>query len=464
MSRKLVILACLAISVSFYITSQLSVSIQYLHNEKVPAKQDAPKNTVLNEEDILMSFRHGNTGSLSDPIAVSHTRIASISTTYLHPILIYRQGLTSLIPSKIPVVLWPYMDAAQKLGKRSSADVLHIEVNGVEESSILQLADSGVRTLEENVVWVTDAKFQYSVWCTRLAEKALKVAEMRTNQGMTPIWPIFVVDFTDPPGAPRRCSQLEDVVGVSHVLYFKRSIVARNWNFTKNWLDFQEPNQTPDFEHTPLIVRTDIVEGMANNLTNLSRLVYRNRPVDVAHYWPPSTLPLNLGNLRNRVSASLVDHLGKDYQVFCDVVGKHDRVGRRNAQTAYIESMRDTKIIVVAQRDTYEDHYRLYEALASGALVMTDPMFTSPFQNGTHLLVYDSLSHLIDLVKYYLSHDDERLKVASSGYYFAMDRHRSHHRMEEIVLGKPITTCERPGAISQCPFTVHSNEWLIGAS
>jgi hypothetical protein len=385
------------------------------------------------------------------------------NATMVHPILAYRQGLSAFLPPFIPVVLWPYMDSALKAGKGTSADVQHIEVNGVEESSILQLAKDGIRTLNQNVVWVTDAKFPYSLWCTRLVEKAIKILDLKKDQDLPGTLLIYVVDFTDPPNPPKTCPKLEEAVGSSHVLYFKRSIVSRSWNFTANWLDLGEPLPTLGFEQTPLIVRSDILEGMAAGVTSLSGLVHLERPVDVAHHWPPSTEVAKFSNLRNRVSTWLLDHLGKDYRVFCDIVGTHDRIGRRSAQQAYIESLRETKIIVVAQRDTYEDHYRLYEALASGALVMTDPMHTSPFKNGTHLLVYESLPHLIALVKHYLEHEEERLELAQSGYRFALERHRSFHRMEEIILGRPITTCELPGAATQCPFTVHTMDWLAAS-
>lgn len=380
-----------------------------------------------------------------------------------HPVLLFRQGLLSTLPFPIPVLLWPYMDGAATKGKGVSADVIHIEINGVEESAVLKLANASIRTLDPHVVWVTDAKFPYASWCTRLADKARKVLEWRRQQHLPLMWPIYVVDFTDPPHPPKHCPALEEIVGNSHVLYFKRSIVVdRMWNFTQNWLHLGQRLDMDDrFQQTPLIVRTDIVEGIAktiNNLTDLPRL--KNRPIDVAHHWPPSTQVAQFSNLRNRVSTWLLEHFSPKYRVVCDMIGQHDRVGRRHAQLGYIESMIQTKILVVAQRDTYEDHYRLYEALASGAMVMTDPMYTLPFQNGTHLIVYSNLPNLIQMVQYYLTHEDERLTIAEAGYTMAMNRHRSWHRMEEIILGRPMTTCENYHLHPQCPFAVHTSDDL----
>ena len=430
--------------------------------------------------------------TLSSRIAnASRTNGTTAATATDHPVLLFRKGLSSRLPSQqIPVVLWPFMDpAAAKNGKGTSADVLHIEVNGVNESSILTLAQDGVRTLDPNVVWVTDAKFPLAQWCTRLAEKAAKIQKLRQAQSIPPfVWPIYVVDFTDPPQLPKRCPALENVVGPAHVLYFKRSIVAgRSWNFTNNWLHLGHPlppTATMNLEQTPLIVRTDIVQSIAEYLAQqdgldnhtslplrLDNLPNRPRSVDVAHHWPPSTEVAQFSNLRNRVSTWLIDKFGQTtYQVHCDMIGQHDRVGRRHAQKGYVEAMVTTKILVVAQRDTYEDHYRLWEALASGAMVVTDPMLTLPstLQNGTHLLIYHSLEEMVAFVKHYLEHPDERLGVARAGYSVAMGRHRSWHRMEEIILGRVITSCEQLGLedgmrTSSCPFAVHTNEYGVKA-
>jgi glycosyltransferase involved in cell wall biosynthesis len=107
-----------------------------------------------------------------------------------------------------------------------------------------------------------------------------------------------------------------------------------------------------------------------------------------------------------------------------------------------------SKIVVVAQRDEWEDHYRLYESLASGALVLTDPMLALPegLVNGTNLLVYDTLQDLERLLTYYLKHDEERQEIAKRGFSMVMGRHRSWHRMEQILFGQPQTSVDKPYA------------------
>jgi hypothetical protein len=403
--------------------------------------------------------------------------------------------------NSIPVVLWPLMDSATKPKSSSSADVVHIEENGVQESSVLTLASAGIRTLHPNVVWVTDTKFPYKLWCLRLHQKVLLTQERRRTTTTLPLsWPVYVVDFTDTTHY-ETCPPLEDALGADFVFYSKRSIVAnRTWNKKYNqnnddedWLDLGQ--RLPEtwkgrfYQHTPLIVRTDIVEAVSQRLQDKYQLSLHDddpamvleRSVDIAHYWPASTDAAVFSNLRNRVSTLIVDHFsfvstgsssnisssgGKNYTVVCDFVGTADRVGRRHAQTAYVSAMLDTKIVVTAQRDKWEDHYRLYEALASGAMVMTDQMLSLPagLRNGTNIIEFSSADEFVRLARYYLEHDNERQAIAQQGRYVAMSRHRSWHRMEEIILGQPVTVCydnnNTPEKNSEdpCPYIIHANE------
>ncbi|CAJ1968801.1 unnamed protein product [Cylindrotheca closterium] len=91
--------------------------------------------------------------------------------------------------------------------------------------------------------------------------------------------------------------------------------------------------------------------------------------------------------------------------------------------------MLTTKIVVVTQRDEWEGHYRLYEALLSGAMVMSDQMLILSrlglLENGTSVIEFDSETSLISLAQYYLDHNSERQAIAARGRQIAMSRHRS---------------------------------------
>lgn len=437
---------------------------------------------IFHQIRVALRFDYGHTWSLTHPEAnagvYSNFSVAELSLAKEHRVeasprskgsdhvvLQIRAGLRSaesLNSNSIPVVLWPLMDPAnigKAVGKAgTSPDVTHIQENGVLGSSVLTLANESIRTFAENVVWVTDSKFPKKIWCSRLHQKVLVTQERRKAQGLSTTWPIFVVDFTDKPRY-QSCKALEDALGSSWIFYSKRSTVTnRSWSFETNWLKLgqQLPKVTAEgrhYEQTPLIVRSDIVEAI-DQLTaeklNKSDTVLENisieeawvRSVDVAHYWPATTKPSDVSNLRNLVSHNLKKSFSQNYNVFCDMVGMADRVGRRHPQLEYVRALLDTKIVVVAQRDTYEDHYRLYEALVSGGLVLTDPMLTLPngLRNGTSIIVYSTLDDLVQQVQYFLNHNHQRIKIAKAGRRVALARHRSWHRMEEVILGRIVST------------------------
>ena len=74
------------------------------------------------------------------------------------------------------------------------------------------------------------------------------------------------------------------------------------------------------------------------------------------------------------------------------LAGNALQAGRRSVHSDYIQAMLNSKIVVVTQRDDWEDHYRLFEALVSGAMVMTDRMLSLPkgLENGVSIIEFQS--------------------------------------------------------------------------
>jgi spore maturation protein CgeB len=124
-----------------------------------------------------------------------------------------------------------------------------------------------------------------------------------------------------------------------------------------------------------------------------------------------------------------------------DVVSAQGRIGRSSLQDSYVEALLTTKIIVTAQRTGWEDHYRLFEAIIGGGLVLTDPMYTMPlgYTHGENIIIYHSLDELKHYITYYLEHPQERLAIARKGWQLAMEQHRTYHWMERIFFGTPLT-------------------------
>lgn len=165
-------------------------------------------------------------------------------------------------------------------------------------------------------------------------------------------------------------------------------------------------------------------------------------------------------NLRHLVSETVED-MGKSegLNVFVGLAGDAVRTGRRGVKSEYIDALLSSKINIVAQRDSWEDHYRLFETLVTGGMVLTDRMLSLPkgLENGTNIVEYISQEDLRSKIRYYLSHPDERIEIARQGRLLAMSEHRSWHRLEEIIFNMPMTVCERKDG-SPCPFIVHANE------
>jgi len=192
-------------------------------------------------------------------------------------------------------------------------------------------------------------------------------------------------------------------------------------------------------------IRTDQVEYLQRILQNDKNIQGRGemdpvtlpRSFDVAHFWEVGSDIIH-GNHRDEISKTLLQ-LSRTTNVtaFAGLKGHRGPTGRQHAQGAYLEALLDYKIVVVCQRDKWEGHWRLMEALLGGGMVMTDPMHPLPylFEDGKSVIVYKSIAELKEKILYFLGHEDERLEIARRGHEIAMNHHRSWHIMERIVLG-----------------------------
>lgn len=335
---------------------------------------------------------------------------------------------------------------------------------------------------EEPVVWVGDVgNLQYNrniSWCEAYGEYVHKAQQERKAQNMSNInWPIYIVDWRDF-SRQQPCPTIENLVGKHNVYYFRRSIVTgRKWDDETKWVIHgtkvnKTTNEGRTFHHIPLTVRTDTVEGIdhivhKSGMTSAYPIEQMPRSFDVISLWPhpnskdaKAMVGQDSSNLRFQVSR-LVDQIcyQNKRQCFVGIMGSHSQDGRWFQRLEYLELLLNTKIIVVVNRDWWEDQYRLMEALVSGALVFTDTMVSLPhgLQNGTSIIEFASPRELNYYLLYYLQHTQERLKIATEGRRIAMTQHRTWHRMEEIIFGKIKTTCDHPLTDhNNCPYTVHA--------
>lgn len=166
-----------------------------------------------------------------------------------------------------------------------------------------------------------------------------------------------------------------------------------------------------------------------------------SRPMDVRTFWNATVCNLHC-SFRNRISETIATlpqrHPNVNIQTNTDVVGFIHNKGRNDVHPDFIRGMLTTKIIVLAQRDRWEDHSRFYEALLSGALVLSDPYVYYPYGtiDGENIVVYNSWTDLELKILYYLDprNEEERIRIGQKGREVALTRHRAWQQGERLFL------------------------------
>lgn len=97
-----------------------------------------------------------------------------------------------------------------------------------------------------------------------------------------------------------------------------------------------------------------------------------------------------------------------------------------------------SKIVINRHIDTAENfanNMRLYETTGMGAMLMTDEKdnIGDLFTAGKEIETYKNAADLIEKVKYYLAHDNERKKIALAGQIRTLTDHNYLNRMKELV-------------------------------
>lgn len=395
-----------------------------------------------------------------------------------HPLLLYHRHKLPLsdIPV-LPVVHWPYVELERG---SFTAEVLHLQISGTNDSQRLELLPDLNTTNASNPYTIWAGDFGTSVnyaggVCNELETRVRKAQADRKQLGMPLAWPIVMLDFTDVPNF-RRCKNLEQLFNSSQFLIYNRRSVVRKRMFNESWVqtgfrmndtesNAGDPKRLPHF-HTPLFVRTDMVQVLEQTLQHRSPSYQLHesiedafpRPIQVSHFWPVNGTGVNPIKSKLRHKASLLLEDMKDRQLlqtaFVGLAGSTMRSGRQSAQHGYVETMLQSQIIVVTQRDEWEDHYRLFEAMITGAMVITDRVLSLPdqLQNGTSVVEVESEADLEQKLLYYLEHDKERISIAKEGRRVAMGRHRAWHRIEDAIFRRPATECL---ISSRCPYIVH---------
>lgn len=268
---------------------------------------------------------------------------------------------------------------------------------------------------------------------------------------------ILAVDYGDSFDQLYHCDKL--AASFPNYRIAKRSIgKSREWDELAQFPTLGAINPQPlspdkPVLHLPYPVRTDVARVLAQAVHQMglkSPLDIPERQIDASHFYARQAnvaIKAYYDNLRNGINVVLkfMDQVplsnGRRMQVFAGLAGKDRKKGRNIVSSDYVDVMLKSKIIIVAQRDGWSDHYRTMEALSSGAMILADDTVILPrgLRHGESLVIFSSFSDLREKLLFYLEHDAERIRIAKRGWEIAMGYHRSWHAMESVIFGAPVT-------------------------
>ncbi len=79
---------------------------------------------------------------------------------------------------------------------------------------------------------------------------------------------------------------------------------------------------------------------------------------------------------------------------------------------------------------------RIFEILSCGAMLITSRVenngFNELFEDGKHLVTYKNKEELAERIEYFLSHGDERERIAQKGYKLVINEHTYKNRLEKM--------------------------------
>lgn len=128
-------------------------------------------------------------------------------------------------------------------------------------------------------------------------------------------------------------------------------------------------------------------------------------------------------NSENRIDA--LDHMFKAFPKFF--------YGQRLFEAAAEKFCQSKIIFNISIKD--DINMRTFEALSTKSFLLTNwiPTLEDLFQDGVHLVTYKTMDEAIDKAKYYLSHDEEREKIAEAGFNEVRAKHTFLHRAQQVL-------------------------------
>jgi len=126
------------------------------------------------------------------------------------------------------------------------------------------------------------------------------------------------------------------------------------------------------------------------------------------------------------------------------IIGEYNRGSHRKFNDSrmkdYFRLLKRSRIVVTCSPGQWEGDYRIWEALANGALVFVDKMYfplVHSLVDGKHCIFYEpsdqGLMELWKKILYFIQNQDKAESIAKEGHKFAMKYHRASNRIDEIL-------------------------------
>jgi len=111
-------------------------------------------------------------------------------------------------------------------------------------------------------------------------------------------------------------------------------------------------------------------------------------------------------------------------------------VTRRILHSNHVNIINQSKIIITSNNLWQSLSMRYTEVLACQSFLLADKpedFERFGFVDGNHLVIYNDLNDMVDKIKYYLSHNREREKIAKSGRNFVLKYHTTDVRVKQFT-------------------------------
>jgi len=115
-----------------------------------------------------------------------------------------------------------------------------------------------------------------------------------------------------------------------------------------------------------------------------------------------------------------------------------DRYAGKAWGTQMYQILHSSKITVnhhIGVAESYANNMRLFEATGVGTLLVTDWKVNlhEMFEPGKEVVTYRSPEECVEVIRYYLQHEEERQRIARAGQERTLREHTYYQRMQELV-------------------------------